>query len=325
MTGDPGVAGTQPAGPVPQVPAVRQVPPAPPAVRPGLLARWPWLAWPLTLWLWLLLLVLGLMSLAGNLGALLLLPIVPRSPGHTAVRALGLRVGHAIGRTGIAYGYRLFWVLARASGLLRLEAEVLDALRDEPRLIVVANHPSMLDAVMLVARLPRSICIMKASLLRNVFLGAGARLAGYISNASAMGMLRHAVADLQRGGQLVLFPEGTRTTQWPLDPFQASAPLIAKLAQAPIQTVFIDTDSPYLGKGWPLWRLPPLPIVFRVRLGRRFAPPTDVHTLRNELEAYYHAEIAGASEGGPAQAEPSATATAAATAASAAAAAGGTA
>jgi hypothetical protein len=63
--------------------------------------------------------------------------------------------------------------------------------------------------------------------------------------------------------------------------------LIAKLAQAPIQTVFIETDSPYLSKGWPLWRVPPLPIVFKLRLGERFAPLHDSHVLQSELEQYF--------------------------------------
>ena len=58
-------------------------------------------------------------------------------------------------------------------------------------------------------------------------------------------------------------------------------------AQAPVQTVFIDTDSPYLGKGWPLWRLPPLPIVFTVRLGRRFQPGDDPAALLAEIEAHF--------------------------------------
>ena len=49
------------------------------------------------------------------------------------------------------------------------------------------------------------------------------------------------------------------------------------MAQVPIQTVIIETDSPYLGKGWPIWRTPRVPVVFRVRLGRRFAPEAD-HT-----------------------------------------------
>jgi 1-acyl-sn-glycerol-3-phosphate acyltransferase len=236
--------------------------------------------WPLA-WLALQaqLLLLGLMSLAWNAVALLLVPLLSRATGR--------RVGRAM----IAYGYRAFWRIAAAVGMLRLDAEVLDTLRDDAGLVVVSNHPSMLDALMLVARLPRSACIMKASLRRNPFLGPGARLARYIHNDSAYGMVQLAVKDLQDGGQLVLFPEGTRTTQRPLNPFHASFALIAKRAQVPVQAVFIDTDSPYLGKGWPLWKLPPLPIRFAVRLGRRFPPPQDHQALLAEVQAYFAAGV----------------------------------
>ena len=232
--------------------------------------------WPLA-WvgLQLQLIGLGLNSLAWNGVAFLLYPLLPR--------ALGRRVGRGM----IAYGYRVFWAVAGYSRMIRLDANVLDALRDEEGLIVVANHPSMLDAVMIVARLPRAACIMKASLAYNPFLGPGARLARYIRNDSAYGMVQCAVRDLQEGGQLVLFPEGTRTTQAPINPFHASFAIIAKRAQVPVQAVFIDTASPYLGKGWPLWRLPPLPIVFTVRLGRRFAPHADPQALQAELQAYF--------------------------------------
>lgn len=219
--------------------------------------------------------LLGLISLGWNLAAALLYPLLPRQRGLE------------VGRAGISHGYGLFWTIANASGLLKMDARALDPLRNEPGLIVVANHPSMLDALMLVARLPRSACVMKASLAHNPFLGPGARLARYIRNDSALGMVRHAVADLKAGGQLVLFPEGTRTETPPVNDFRPGFTLIAKLAGAPIQTVFIDTDSPYLGKGWPLWRLPPLPIEFTVRLGRRFAPADDPAAQLAEIQQYF--------------------------------------
>ena len=242
------------------------------------------LLFPLT-WLALqsLLLVLGLMSVAWNLIALVLYPVVPRP------------MARRLGRAAIAGAYRWFWRIAGWSGLLRMDASVLDAMAAEQGLIVVANHPSMLDALMLVARLQNSFCVMKASLIRNPLLGPGARLARYIRNDSAFGMVRQAVAELKDGGQLVMFPEGTRTTQPPINPFRPGVTLIAKLAQVPIQTVFIDTDSPYLAKGWPLWRLPPLPITFTVRLGRRFAPSQDSAALLGELEAYFAAGVRPAS------------------------------
>lgn len=222
-----------------------------------------------------LLLLLGLISLGWNLIAAVLYPLLPRDRGL------------AVGRAGISRGYALFWAIANRAGLLKMDASALDALRDTRGLIVVANHPSMLDALMLVARLPRSACVMKASLVHNPFLGPGARLARYIRNDSALGMVRMAVADLRAGGQLVLFPEGTRTTTAPVNPFRPGFTLIAKLARAPIQTVIIDTESPYLGKGWPLWRLPPLPIEFSVRLGRRFEPAQDADAQLAEIEAYF--------------------------------------
>ncbi|HSQ73713.1 MAG TPA: lysophospholipid acyltransferase family protein [Rubrivivax sp.] len=238
----------------------------------------PWWLWPFAwLALQLHLLLLGAMSVVWNAAALLLYPLLPRP--------WGLRLG----RAAAARGYGLFWRIARTTGMMRLQAEVLDSLRDEPGLIIVANHPSMLDAVMLVARLPRSACIMKASLMRNPLLGPGARLARYIRNDSTRGMIRCAVDDLRQGGQLVLFPEGTRTTRPPVNPFHASFTLIARRANAPIQAVFIDTDSPYLGKGWPLWRLPPLPIRFSVRLGPRYAPAEDYQALRARIEADFAA------------------------------------
>jgi len=233
--------------------------------------------WPLPFaWLGLqvLLLILGLMSVVWNLVALLLYPLLPRP------------LGRRVGRVGIAWGYRIFWMIARASGLLHMDAGALRALTDERGLMIVANHPSLLDAMMLVAQLPRSACVMKASLMRNPLLAPAARLARYIRNDTPRQMIKLAIDDLKAGGQLVLFPEGTRTTRAPLNAFQPGFSLIARRAGVPVQTVFIDTTSPYLGKGWPLWRLPPLPIEFSVRLGRRFECGADIAASVREIERY---------------------------------------
>ena len=248
--------------------------------------------------LYAVLLQLALMSTAYNLGAALLLPFLRGVRGATA------------GRAGISRGYRLYWWFPRAIGLLDIDDAVLDALRAEPGgLIIAANHPTSLDALILVARLPRGVCIMKAELMRNFFLGAGARLAQYICNDSAYNMIRESVRTLREdGAQLVMFPEGTRTVRKPVNPFRPGLTLIAHRAGVPIQAVIIETDTPYLGKGWPIWRVPPrFPVRIRVRLGERFAPDPDHAALLERLQRYFECEL----NGGADAVEPSAATTSA--------------
>ena len=223
---------------------------------------------------------LGVFSLVWNLISTLLSPILPRA-----------RAGR-LGRAGVSFVYRSCWASAERLGLMEIDSTALDVLRDQPGgLIVAANHPTMLDALVVVARLPRSVCVMKAELLRNVFLGAGARLAQYIRNDVGRGMVRDAVATLREGNQLVLFPEGTRTVGAPVNAFKPGITLIAHLAQVPIQTVIIETFSPYLTKGWPLLKAPPMPVRMRVRLGRRFAVDADHRAQLQRIERYFAEEL----------------------------------
>jgi len=223
---------------------------------------------------------LGLLSLGWNALAPLASLVLPRARAGT------------LGRAAVSRIYRTTWASARRLGLMEIDSSALDALRDEPGgLIVAANHPSMLDALVVVARLPRGVCVMKAELLRNVFLGAGARLAQYIRNDVGRGMVRDAVASLREGNQLVLFPEGTRTVKAPVNPFKPGITLIAHLAQVPIQTVVIETFSPYLTKGWPLLKAPPMPVRMRVRLGKRFAADPDHRAQLQRIERYFAEEL----------------------------------
>ena len=226
-----------------------------------------------------LLLHLGAMSLTWNLVCFALYPFLSREQGVV------------VGRAAISSVYRGFWTCAQWLGLMQIDYTALDALSRDGGLIIAANHPTMLDALLVIARVPRGICIMRSSLMRNPFLGAGARLARYIRNEPPRGMIRSAVANLKAGGQLVLFPEGTRTIRTPVNPFRPGITLIAQMAQVPIQTVIIESESPYLGKGWPIWRAPEFPVAIRVRLGQRFAPEADHQGMLKRLEAYFAEEL----------------------------------
>jgi 1-acyl-sn-glycerol-3-phosphate acyltransferase len=106
------------------------------------------------------------------------------------------------------------------------------------------------------------------------------------------------------GHSLLVFPEGTRTVSGTLNCFRGGFALIAKRARAPVQTVFIETNSPFLSKGWPLLRKPDLPLEYRVRLGRRFEVSGDVQEFLAALERYYHEELGARRAGTRERAQP---------------------
>ena len=224
-------------------------------------------------------LVFGLLCLSWSLLTLPLQVLLPR------------RIAMDWGRYGIMACCRLYSHWLALVGVYRLDVSALDTLRDAPPLILAPNHPSLIDAPLMLARHPNLTCVMKSELTDNVLFGPGARLARYIRNRSAVQMVREAVANLEGGAVLLLFPEGTRTTRPPLNHLKKSIGIIAKHARVPVQTLIIDTDSPLLRKGWRFGMRPSLPIRYRVRLGRRFDPSPDVDGFVADLERYYHSEI----------------------------------
>jgi 1-acyl-sn-glycerol-3-phosphate acyltransferase len=207
---------------------------------------------------------------------------------------LPVRLGTSIGRRGIMSGFRLYaWSLS-ITGAYRLDLSAIDSLRGGPPVILAPNHPCLIDALLILTRHPNLVCVMKSELMRNVFLGSGSRLARYVRNDSSRQMVKESVAHLRHGGVLLLFPEGTRTIHSPINSLVGSVGLIAKYANVPVQTLVIETDSPFLSKGWPLFRRPSLPIIYRVRLGKRFDAPMDVAAFTADLDQYYRRELAGA-------------------------------
>jgi 1-acyl-sn-glycerol-3-phosphate acyltransferase len=226
--------------------------------------------------------LLGLICLTWSVFALPLYFLLPR------------RMGTAVGRRGIMSGFRIYaWSLS-VTGTYRLDLRDIDSLKGGPPVILAPNHPCLIDALLILTRHPNIVCVMKSALMRNVFLGSGSRLARYVPNDSSRQMIKESVAHLREGGILLLFPEGTRTTRAPINPLVGSVGLVAKKAHVPVQTLVIETDSPFLSKGWPLFRRPELPIVYRVRLGKRFDPPVDVPAFTAELDRYYRRELEGA-------------------------------
>lgn len=251
--------------------------------RQGLLPWWG--QWPKTLYEYLVyyggLLLFAVMCLGWSLVALPLVIILPK------------RYARYLGRLMIMGGFRAYLRFIELSGIVRYDLQQIDLLRKEKSLILAPNHPSLIDVVLIISRLPNVVCIIKSSLWQQLIFSGSVRMAGYIRNISQARLINEAKRDIESGGQLLVFPEGTRTLGNQLAPFKGGFALIAKRAQAPVQTLFIEINHPFLSKGRSLLRKPEFPLRFHVRLGERFMPPSDVRPFIASLQQYCHHEVMG--------------------------------
>lgn len=206
------------------------------------------------------------------------------------------RRGERLGRFFLHQLFRKFVVLLRWMDLVRADLSGLEPLATVGKPIIVApNHTSLWDVVFLIARLPSAVCIMKRSILTNPLLGGGARLAGYIANDRMTRLIRDAENSLGEGGQLLLFPEGTRTrpdARW-TNPLKGGCAIIAARAGVPVYPVFIRSDTRFLQKGWPLWKRPVFPIHMSFEMGKPLVllPGETSQQFTARLEAIYEHEL----------------------------------
>lgn len=176
-----------------------------------------------------------------------------------------------IGQRWLSRAFAGFVKLLAVMGVATCEFVGFEALAAEPGpLIVAPNHPAMWDAVFIISRIGGLTCILKAALLKNPFLAGGALLAGFIPNEPDHTMVKRAVEVLKSGRKLLFFPEGTRTRKREnaINELRGGIALVAKHSGAPVWPVHVTTNSDYLSKGWPIWRLPDRKVRIRMAVGQ---------------------------------------------------------
>lgn len=199
---------------------------------------------------------------------------------------------------GVIYrAFRVFVYFLRVGGIIDSRFHETEKLKDVRGALIVANHPSLLDTVFLMSRMPDVQCIVKHELWDNPYLGGVMRAAGYIRNdGDAEMMLRQCEKALGSGQNILVFPEGTRSVPGQALKFQRGFANIATHFNAPIQLVTIKCEPSTLTKGSPWYAIPPrqarFDITFNEQLDMadylRHEPRSlKVRKLTRELEQYY--------------------------------------
>ncbi len=204
---------------------------------------------------------------------------------HVAIRDRARR--QRLVRKLVHWSFGLFIGVMRFLRVMTYEFHGLQRL-SEPGQFVIANHPTLIDIVFLVARIPDGICVVKDELLRNYWLGALLRQAGYVGNAADPQTSLATCADaLRSGATLIMFPEGSRSVPGTTRRLRRGAAYVALATQKDLTPVHISCTPPTLTKANRWHDIPSRRMHFVIDVGDRIpvAPPDSSTSQRVSARA----------------------------------------
>jgi 1-acyl-sn-glycerol-3-phosphate acyltransferase len=171
-----------------------------------------------------------------------------------------------VARWIIHQAFRALVGLMRALGIFTYEVHGREKLQRRG-LLILANHPSLIDVVFLMSLTQRADCVVKAKLLGNPFTRGPVLTAGFICNDGGPAMMGDCIASLRAGNNLIIFPEGTRTPVGGLPAkLQRGASNVAVQGGVDVTPVMIRCNQSMLAKGAPWWKIPVRRPHFRIEV-----------------------------------------------------------
>lgn len=195
--------------------------------------------------------------------------------------------------------FQCYMNMMRCIGILDYQVSGVEHLT-KPSRVIVANHPCLLDIVFLLSQTPNATCIVKPSLIHNPFMRIPIRAMGYIYVEEPELLLAHCKAELQEGGSLIIFPEGTRTTPNNIiNPFQRGAAAIALEAKAHLLPVTLTCVPTTLTKHEKWYHIPQKRFTLNMIVGddipiTLFNPANRslaTRQINRQLESYFIAQL----------------------------------
>ena len=156
----------------------------------------------------------------------------------------------------VHYAFRAFYWYLKVFRLIDSKAKGQENL-PSGAYIFVANHPTLLDIVLILATLPKAVCVVKPEIMDSVYMRGVARTAGYVSNEDGERLIAACEEKLKQGTPVVIFPEGTRSLANGLANFRRSTAWIALKSGFPVVPAILSISAPILMKDWKWYQVPP--------------------------------------------------------------------
>ncbi len=174
-------------------------------------------------------------------------------------------------RRSITASFGFLLKTARFVGVLDYHIEGADLLRSEQGCLIVANHPTLIDYVLIASVMPDMDCLVKAELLRNPFTQGVIRAADYLINSQGILLLAESKKRLEQGDSILIFPEGTRTQKGKPLQLQRGAANIAIRCRRDLRVIHICCSQDTLQKHGKWYQIPSQKPVFTVQVKQRIA------------------------------------------------------
>lgn len=184
----------------------------------------------------------GLMCILGNIVFLLFL----------ITQLYRLNIVRDISRDIVMLSWRLFLWLIKYFRWINFPE--IDININGKGCLIIANHPSLLDVVFLLSQIRGSNCVVKKELKKNIFLYPAIKCSHYITNEFNEEFLKQCIDVLQKGENLIIFPEGTRTVD--KINMHKGAAYIAIYGASKIIPFYITIEPKCLGKYDKWYNLP---------------------------------------------------------------------
>lgn len=165
--------------------------------------------------------------------------------------------------------WKFFIHLMEKTGSIKVLLENLEKLETETQQntkgkIIVANHPSFIDIVLLIGLMPNTICIAKKELKKNIFMGNIVKSLYLINDEDKEKLLKDALEVLNNGFNIVIFPTGTRTVEGEDLKLHKGASMMALHAKADILPVYINCDYRFLTKNQKIYDAGKKPVKYTI-------------------------------------------------------------
>jgi 1-acyl-sn-glycerol-3-phosphate acyltransferase len=166
----------------------------------------------------------------------------------------------------IQRSFAFFCGTMRFTGAIDYKFEGQDILQLDRDCLIVANHPSLIDYVLIASRLGQCDCLVKEAIWHNPFMRGVVKSAGYIPNNGAETLLDECATRLRDGNVLLIFPEGTRSKPGAISILQRGAAQIAIKTATDLRVIHIKVTPSFLTKEKKWYQVPDVKPFFHVQV-----------------------------------------------------------